>query len=168
MEIMHEPAPVPITPVRTADDLAAVIALFRVYAASLEVDLTYQNFDAEMAAMPGKYAPPKGELLLARSPSGVPIGCVGLRPLDVLGCCEMKRLYVSSEGRGTGLGRRLVEAVIREAERSGYSEMRLDTLPSMVDAIALYRKLGFEPMEPYYETPVVGTIFLRRSLRQAS
>jgi ribosomal protein S18 acetylase RimI-like enzyme len=168
MEVMHEHAPAAITPVRTADDLASVIKLFRAYAASLEVDLTYQNFDAEMAAMPGKYAPPKGELLLARAPSGASIGCVGLRPLDVLGCCEMKRLYVSSEGRGTGLGRRLVEAVIGEAERIGYSEMRLDTLPSMVDAIALYRKLGFKPMEPYYETPVAGTIFLRRSLRRAS
>jgi GNAT superfamily N-acetyltransferase len=151
MEVMHEHAPAAITPVRTADDLASVIKLFRAYAASLEVDLAYQNFDAEMAAMPGKYAPPKGELLLARAPSGAPIGCVGLRPLDVLGCCEMKRLYVSSEGRGTGLGRRLVEAVIREAERIGYSEIRLDTLPFMVEATALYKRTGFDPMEPYYE-----------------
>jgi GNAT superfamily N-acetyltransferase len=168
MKFMHEPAPAAITPVRTADDLASVITLFRAYAGSLQVDLTYQNFEAEMAAMPGKYAPPNGELLLARALSGAPIGCVGLRPLDDPGCCEMKRLYVSPEGRGIGLGRRLVEAVVREAERIGYSELRLDTLPFMDDAIALYRKSGFEPMEPYYETPVVGTVFLRRSLRQAS
>jgi ribosomal protein S18 acetylase RimI-like enzyme len=76
----------------------------------------------------------------------------------------MKRLYVLPEGRGSGLGRKLIDAVVREAERIGYNEMRLDTLPSMAGAIALYRKLGFEPIEPYYDTPVIGTIFMRRSL----
>jgi ribosomal protein S18 acetylase RimI-like enzyme len=76
----------------------------------------------------------------------------------------MKRLYVSPEMRGLGLGERLVDAVVQEAERIGYREMRLDTLPSMAGAIALYRKLGFKPIEPYYETPVIGTIFMRRSL----
>ena len=165
---MNEPASFLIKPVRSADDLASVIKLFRAYAGSLDVDLAYQNFEAEMAAMPGRYAPPHGELLLACNSNGAPMGCVGLRPLDHPGCCEMKRLYVSPEARGMGLGRLLVEAVLREAERIGYSEMRLDTLPFMDDAIALYRRLGFEPMEPYYDTPVVGTIFLRRSLRQAS
>jgi ribosomal protein S18 acetylase RimI-like enzyme len=79
----------------------------------------------------------------------------------------MKRLYVSPEGRGSGLGKRLVEAVVREAERIGYREMRLDTLPSMAEAIALYRKSGFEPMEPYYDTPVSGTIFMRRALARS-
>jgi GNAT superfamily N-acetyltransferase len=150
----------------SAADLAAVIALFRAYAASLDVDLAYQGFEAEMAAMPGKYAPPAGRLLLARSADGVPLGCVGLRALDP-GCCEMKRLYVAPEGRGTGLGARLVEAVIREAEAIGYREMRLDSLPSMGPAIALYRKRGFETMAPYYDTPVAGTVFLRRVLRPA-
>jgi len=164
---MREPAPAHIAPVSTADDLASVITLFRAYAASLDVDLAYQNFEAEMVAMQGKYAPPKGELLLVRDLAGAPIGCVGLRPLDAA-CCEMKRLYVSPDGRGMGLGRRLVEAVVREAERIRYGEMRLDTLPSMTDAIALYQRLGFERMEPYYDTPVVGTIFLRRSLEQPS
>src|SRR5215207_3431052 len=103
-----------------------------------------QNFEAEMEAMPGKYAPRAGELLLARDRGGTPMGCVGLRPLDAHGCCEMKRLYVLPEGRGSGLGRKLIDAVVREAERIGYHEMRLDTLPSMAGAIALYRKLGFE------------------------
>jgi ribosomal protein S18 acetylase RimI-like enzyme len=80
----------------------------------------------------------------------------------------MKRLYVSPKGRGFGLGERLVDAVVKEAKRIGYREMRLDTLPSMTGAIALYQKFGFEPIEPYYETPVIGTIFMRRSLIERS
>ena len=161
---MHVRAHFRIAPVRTANDLKATVKLFRAYASSLDVDLSYQNFEAEMEAMPGKYAPPAGELLLARDRGGTPMGCVALRPLDAQGCCEMKRLYVVPEGRGSGLGRKLVDAVVKEAERIGYREMRLDTLPSMTGAIALYRKLGFEPIEPYYATPVIGTIFMRRSL----
>jgi ribosomal protein S18 acetylase RimI-like enzyme len=141
--------------------------LFRAYASSLDVDLSYQNFEAEMAAMPGKYAPPAGELLLARMSNGTPVGCIGLRPIEPCGCCEMKRLYVSPDGRGSGIGKRLVEAIVREAERIGYREMRLDTLPSMAEAVALYRKSGFEPMEPYYATPVIGTIFMRRVLARS-
>jgi ribosomal protein S18 acetylase RimI-like enzyme len=156
-----------VSPVRTAEDLAAAVRLFRAYASSLDVDLSYQNFEQEMAAMPGKYAAPAGVLLLARDAGGAPVGCVGLRPIEPPGCCEMKRLYVAPEARGWGLGERLVAAVIREADRIGYREMRLDTLPSMAGAIALYRKLGFETMEPYYATPVAGTIFLRRMLRAA-
>ena len=156
-----------IAEARTQADLAAVVALFRAYAASLEVDLAYQGFEAEMAAMPGKYAPPGGRLLLARSPAGAPLGCVGLRALEWPGCCEMKRLYVAPEGRGAGLGAGLVEAVIREAEAIGYREMRLDSLPSMGPAIALYRRHGFHAMAPYYETPVAGTVFLRRILHPA-
>ena len=157
-----------IAPVRTADDLAAAVKLFRAYASSLDVDLSYQNFEAEMAAMPGQYAPPAGELLLARSSDGTPAGCVALRPIAPHGCCEMKRLYVSPQGRGSGLGERLVDAVVREAERIGYREMRLDTLPSMTEAIALYRKSGFTPIEPYYDSPVIGTIFMRRFLARSS
>jgi GNAT superfamily N-acetyltransferase len=121
-----------IMPVRTANGLASAVKLFRAYASSLDIDLSYQDFEAEMEAMPGKYAPPAGELLLARYPNGTPVGCVGLRPIDPQGCCEMKRLYVSSEGRGFGLGERLVDAVVKEAKRIGYREMRLDTLPSGV------------------------------------
>jgi hypothetical protein len=79
-------------PVRTANDLASAVKLFRAYASSLDIDLSYQDFEAEMEAMPGKYAPPAGELLLARYPNGTPVGCVGLRPIEPQGCCEMKRL----------------------------------------------------------------------------
>src|SRR5271156_3375369 len=165
---MHEPPSFRISPVRTANDLASTVRLFRAYASSLDVDLSYQDFEAEMEAMPGNYAPPAGELLLARHSNGTPVGCVGLRPIEPHGCCEMKRLYVSAEGRGFGLGARLVGAVVKEAERIGYCEMRLDTLPSMAGAIALYRKLGFEPMEPYYDSPVIGTMFMRRSLTERS
>jgi ribosomal protein S18 acetylase RimI-like enzyme len=153
-----------IAPARTESEISAVADLFRAYAASLDVDLCFQGFDAELAAMPGKYAPPAGELLLARDAEGRPIGCVTLRPVDSEGCCEMKRLYVAPKGRGLGLGERLVSALLSEAKRIGYREMRLDTLPSMTGAIALYRKLGFEPMDAYYDTPVGGTLFLRRML----
>ena len=165
---MNERPSFRITPVRTANDLASTVKLFRAYASSLDIDLSYQGFDAEMGALPGKCAPPAGELLLARYPNGTPVGCVGLRHIEPQGCCEMKRLYVSPEVRGCGLGERLVDAVVKEAERIGYREMRLDTLPSMAGAIALYRKLGFEPIEPYYDTPVIGTIFMRRSLIERS
>ncbi|MGI8526620.1 MAG: GNAT family N-acetyltransferase [Pseudolabrys sp.] len=152
-----------IEPVRNSADLAAAIRLFRAYASSLEIDLGYQDFEGEMAAMPGKYAPPAGELLIARD-DGEPVGCVGLRPIEPPDCFEMKRLYVAPEKRGTGLGRRLIDAIINEAERIGYREMRLDTLPTMSEAIALYRRSGFEPMASYYETPVEGTLFMRRAL----
>jgi ribosomal protein S18 acetylase RimI-like enzyme len=153
-----------ISPVTSANDLVSVVTLFRAYATSLDVDLAYQDFEGEMAAMPGKYAPPKGALLLARNAGGAAIGCVGLRPLAPPGCCEMKRLYVTPEGRGSGLGRALVETLVGIAERIGYREMRLDTLPSMAGAQALYRTLGFEVTAPYYETPVAGTLFMRRVL----
>lgn len=153
-----------IRPARSAADIEATTRLFEAYAASLGVDLAFQDFAAELASLPGKYAPPAGELLLARDSRGEPLGCVGLRPIAPDGCCEMKRLYVSPRGRGLGLGRALVEAVIGEAVRIGYREMRLDTLPFMAEAVALYRKIGFVPIEPYYDTPVAGTIFLGRSL----
>jgi ribosomal protein S18 acetylase RimI-like enzyme len=149
-------------------DLKAVIALFREYAGSLEVDLSYQGFEGEMAAMPGKYAPPSGALFLARGDGGLPAGCVALRPLDVSGACEMKRLYVAPHARGTGLGRRLAAAAIAAAEAIGYSEIRLDTLPSMTEALQLYRALGFEVITPYYDTPVAGTVFLRLRLAKAA
>jgi len=145
-------------------DLQAVTALFREYAASLEIDLSYQDFEGEMAAMPGKYAPPLGALLLARHSGGWPAGCVALRPLDEPGICEMKRLYVAPQARGLGLGRSLAVAAMGSAARIGYAEIRLDTLPSMAPALALYRALAFEPIAPYYNTPVAGTVFLRRKL----
>ncbi len=165
---MHRIERFAITQAATPADLAAAIVLFRAYAASLDIDLAYQDFEGELAAMPGKYAPPSGEILLARDGSGAAVGCVALRPIAPEGCCELKRLYVAPEGRGAGLGQSLVEAVVAAAERIGYREMRLDTLPTMTGAIALYRKLGFAPMPAYYETPVAGTIFMRLLLGRAT
>lgn len=153
-----------IRPVRTAADVAATAQLFNAYASALGIDLSFQDFAAELANLPGRYAAPAGALLLARDLPGEPLGCVGLRPMAGDGCCEMKRLYVSPRARGLGLGRALVDAIIAEAVRIGYQEMRLDTLPTMAEAIALYRKAGFMPIEPYYATPLAGTIFLGRSL----
>ena len=156
--------PLRISPARTADDITAAARLFQAYADSLGVDLAYQDFAAELAGLPGKYAPPAGALLLARAGDGAPAGCVALRALDTPGCCEMKRLYVAPHGRGTGLGRALVEAVTTEARRLGYREIRLDTLPFMTDAMRLYAALGFRPIAPYYDTPIAGTRFLALSL----
>lgn len=153
-----------IDPARCAEDVAAVAQLFRAYAASLDVDLAYQGFGAELAGLPGAYAPPRGELLLARDRNGTALGCVALRPMEVDGCAEMKRLYVPPVGRGVGLGRALIEAAIGAAIRIGYQEIRLDSLPSMTAAIRLYRRCEFMPMPPYYASPVAGTVFLRRAL----
>jgi ribosomal protein S18 acetylase RimI-like enzyme len=158
------PSPFRIEAVRNTRDLGAAIALFRAYANSLDIDLGYQDFEGEMASMPGKYAPPGGELLLARNRDGEAIGCVGLRPITPDGCCEMKRLYVTPQGRGSGLGEKLVADIVRIAEERGYREMRLDTLPTMASAIALYRRFGFTPMDAYYDTPIAGTLFMRRVL----
>lgn len=153
-----------IRAVRSTADLDAVARLFDAYACSIGIDLGYQDFDQELATLPGKYAAPDGELLLARDRSGAPLGCVGLRPIEPAGCCEMKRLYVAPEARGLGLGKALVAAVIAEAERIGYREMRLDTLPTMAEAISLYRQAGFRPIGPYYRTPIEGTLFFARRL----
>jgi ribosomal protein S18 acetylase RimI-like enzyme len=153
-----------IRPVRKTADLAATALLFEAYSNSLPVDLGYQDFASELATLPGKYSPPDGELLLATSRQEEPLGCVALRPLAFAGKCEMKRLYVSPASRGTGLGKALMASVIAEARRIGYDEMWLDTLPSMLAAQRMYREAGFEPMEPYYDTPVSGTVFLRLPL----
>lgn len=149
-----------ILPVRTPGDLAATADLFAGYAASLPVDLGYQDFDGELAALPGKYAPPAGELFLARDAAGAPLGCVGLRPLRDDGCCEMKRLFLLPAARGLGLGRALTEAVVEQARSLGYRELRLDTLASMTAAQTLYARMGFEPIAPYYEPTPAGTVFM--------
>lgn len=146
-------------PANITTDLPAIIQLFRAYAASLPIDLGYQGFEEELASLPGKYAPPHGALLIARDAEGAALGCVAMRPLDD-GVCEMKRLYVAPEGRGAGLGRALAEAIIEAARAAGYREMRLDTLASMAGAQALYRALGFVEIEPYYDTPIEGTVFM--------
>lgn len=153
-----------IAPARTAADIEAVAALFAGYAASLPVDLGYQDFEGELAALPGKYAPPAGELFLARDAAGAPLGCVGLRPLPDDGCCEMKRLFLHPAARGLGLGRALTQAVVDHARRSGYRELRLDTLGSMTAAQALYASMGFKRVDPYYAPTPDGTVFMGLAL----
>lgn len=147
----------------SADDVDAVRELFRDYQETLGVDLGFQGFDRELAELPGSYAPPRGLLLLARRDDGEPVGCVALQELapDV---CEMKRLYVRPSHRGDGLGRELVDAVIDAAREHGYRSMRLDTLPSMVEAAPLYASFGFSEIEPYYDNPVAGARFLELEL----
>lgn len=160
-------APFVISAARSDRDIRDVAELFAAYAEALGIDLGFQGFSAELAAMPGKYAPPRGELLIARRPDGEALGCVGLRLIDPSGCCEMKRLYVSPRARGLGIGKALVDAVITAAGAIGYREMRLDTLPTMGEAVALYRTRGFVEIAPYYETPIVGTIFMAKRLGPA-
>ena len=149
-----------ILPAANPADLADAARLFRAYADSLPIDLGYQGFEDELAALPGKYAPPAGALLIARMTDGAAVGCVALRPIDGDGICEMKRLYVRPEARGGGLGGALIAAILREGRAAGYREMRLDTLPSMRAALAMYAQAGFEEIPAYYPTPVDGTIFL--------
>jgi putative acetyltransferase len=149
---------------RTAEPLAIARELFREYAASLEIDLEYQGFAAEVAGLPGEYAPPRGELLLAYV-EGEVAGCVALRPLrDDIG--EMKRLYVRPQQRGSGIGRKLVEAIIEAARTAKYCELRLDTLATMDRAQRLYRELGFTEIAPYYAGYPAGTRFYALRLEE--
>ena len=153
-----------ITPARSADDLVAVARLFEDYVSALGIDLGFQDFARELAELPGKYAAPAGELLLARGPGGEPLGCIALRPLAAEGCCEMKRLYVRPAYRGFGLGRVLAEALLDEARRAGYSAMLLDTLDDMEAAREMYATLGFEEIPPYYYNPIPGAHYLKADL----
>jgi len=136
--------------------------LFREYEASVGVDLCFQNFQNELDTLPGDYAPPAGRLLLARTGDGA-AGCVALRRVDG-GTCEMKRLYVRPAFRRFGLGRVLVQALLDEAQRIGYSEVLLDTLDDMEAARELYASLGFEEIPPYYYNPIPGAHYLKCTL----
>jgi ribosomal protein S18 acetylase RimI-like enzyme len=138
--------------------------LFNAYASALGIDLGFQDFATELATLPGQYAAPAGELLLARGVHAEPLGCVGVRPIEPYGCCEMKRLYVLPAARGVGLGGALIDAIIAEAVRIGYHEIRLDTLPSMIAAISLYEKAGFTLTQAYYDTPIAETVFFAKRL----
>ncbi len=149
----------------TTGDIADTAALFREYAASLAVDLGFQKFDQELAALPGDYAEPAGTLLLARVGCD-PAGCVGVRPVEPR-ICEMKRLYVRPAFRGLGLGAALAHSAIAAARGRGYERMRLDTLPSMTDARRLYAELGFREIPPYRFNPVEGTSFLELTIRES-
>lgn len=145
------------------DDLETVRRLFRDYARALGIDLGFQAFDAELAALPGKYAPPRGRLLLAWQGDAA-LGCVALRPIDDERC-EMKRLYVDPTLRGSGLGRQLAVRICDEARAAGYRRICLDTLESMAAARGLYADLGFRPTVPYVYNPLPGAIFLALELR---
>jgi putative acetyltransferase len=148
MELIHASSDEDITKVRT---------LFSEYASSLGFDLSFQNFEVELDSLPGEYSPPEGVIILAQE--GVDIaGCVALRRLGE-GICEMKRLYVRPAFRRKSVGKMLSKAVIEEARKRGYRRMRLDTVPSMKEAIVLYRLLGFKEIAPYRYNPQQGAIF---------
>ena len=147
-------------------EMDAVRDIFREYAASLSIDLEFQGFDAELNALPGEYAPPRGCLLLAHV-EGMVAGCCALRPLDSAdypNTAEMKRLYVRKAFRGFGLGRQLAEAMLEQARLAGYASVLLDTLDEMEAARALYTELGFEEIPPYYHNPVAGSHYLKADI----
>ena len=144
--------------------------IFREYADGLGVDLAFQDFDGELAALPGEYAPPTGALLLALV-GDVVAGCAAMRPIDDVdyaNACEMKRLYVRPGFRGCGVGRLLAQALLDRATQAGYSNMLLDTLDDMEAARDLYDSLGFEEIPPYYFNPVPGAHYLRAALNEAA
>ena len=154
-----------VTP-RTPGEIDAVRGIFREYALALGVDLCFQGFDAELAALPGAYIEPRGALLTTFS-DGLLAGCCGLRPLDTVdypNACEMKRLYVRPQFRGLGIGRLLAEAVMDCARQAGYACILLDTLSDMETARALYQELGFKEIPPYYHNPISGFHFLKARL----
>lgn len=151
-----------------ADQIAAARTLFREYAANLGVDLSFQGFEAELAALPGDYQAPGGALLLAQV-DGEWAGCCALRPTHDTGftdAAEMKRLYVRDVFRGFGLGRQLAERILESAAQLGYARVLLDTLDDMEAARALYADLGFTEIPPYYDNPLPGAHYLMVDLRQ--
>ena len=153
-----------IKPAAFPDDLSVVKKLFREYADSLDIDLGFQDFEAELASLPGKYEAPRGCVLLARNGDEV-VGCIALRPVDAE-TCEMKRLYVNPASRSLQLGRKLVERLCEEARKMGYRMICLDTIPSMASAIRLYTSFGFKPVAPYVFNPLKGAMFLGLDLTQ--
>jgi len=157
---------VELTTPATPSELDEIRTIFREYAQGLGVDLCFQNFDEELASLPGEYAAPRGALFLARV-DGELAGSVALRPLDAAdapNAAEMKRLYVRKAFRGFGLGRQLAEAALDAARRAGYDSVLLDTLDDMEAARALYEELGFYEIPPYYHNPIAGAHYLKADL----
>jgi putative acetyltransferase len=155
-----------IAEARGTSDMAQARAIFLEYAGSLSVDLCFQSFDQELASLPGDYAGPRGEILLAWCGTAL-AGCVALRAMDDAdypNAAEMKRLYVRPAFRGSGLGRELTERILDAARARGYSAVLLDTLDDMEAARALYEDLGFEEIPPYYHNPIAGAHYLKVSL----
>ena len=151
---------------RVVSELDELRRIFREYAQSIQVDLCFQDFDRELANLPGDYAPPRGSVLMA-TVNGEVAGCCALRPLDATdypNACEMKRLYVRPAFRGLGLGRDLAERTLDAARQSGYHCALLDTLDEMETARALYQDLGFEEVPPYYHNPLAGAHYLKADL----
>lgn len=168
------PAAFPIRVAQGASDVALARALIEEYAAWLGVDLCFQGLADELAALPGKYAPPAGRLLLAGAP-GDAVGCIALRPLapGSFGAAEgafaapvgeVKRLYVQPRARGTGTGRALAEAIVDAARAFGYRTLCLDTLERMNEARALYESLGFRRCAPYYDNPLDDVVYYSLAL----
>jgi GNAT superfamily N-acetyltransferase len=152
-----------ISPARTRTELISLAALFRAYAGSLDIDLGPQGFQKEVDALPGIYAPPQGELLLAKRGDHV-LGCIALKPLAP-GVAEIKRLYVREQARGLGVGKALVAAILATARTCGYSQVKLDTLPQMQSAIALYTAAGFAPIPAYGSHAYPGLVCFGKTLR---
>jgi putative acetyltransferase len=152
---MDSPA---LIPVESPDHIEIVRSLFVEYQRAIGIDLCFQNFNDELANLPGEYTPPEGRLYMCHV-GEIPGGCVALRKIDER-TCEMKRMYVRPQFRGRHLGRLLAEKIIAEARTIGYEAMRLDTLPAMTEAIALYRSLGFRPTEAYRLNPHPGAIYM--------
>ncbi|RCS28754.1 GNAT family N-acetyltransferase [Rhodanobacter denitrificans] len=165
---MSASSTIAIAPARLPDDIEIVRSLFAEYIDSLGIDLSFQDVGAELAQLPGKYAPPRGVILLARDDAGAALGCVALRPWPEPGVCEIKRLYVRPAARGRALGRRLAEAAIAWAAGASYARVLLDTLASMQAARQLYVALGFRPVAPYYDNPVPGTWYMALELEPGS
>jgi ribosomal protein S18 acetylase RimI-like enzyme len=151
-----------VTQAQTTDEIERVRALMREYQLRLGVDLSFQGFETELAALPGSYAPPSGRLLLAVHEQ-TSVGCVALQRITS-SRAEMKRLYVPPSARGLGVGRRLVGEILTAAQAIGYSEVVLDTLPNMREAQCLYEQFGFRDIEPYRPNPIAGTRYLGKSL----
>jgi putative acetyltransferase len=149
---------------QAGENLKIIKKLFEEYAESLGFDLSFQNFDEELANLPGDYASPTGCLLLAIH-QGHAAGCIALRRLSE-GICEMKRLYVRPQFRRKGIGRELAKAVIERAGKTGYTRMRLDTVPTMDAARGLYESLGFKNIDAYRYNPLKGAIFMELTLTE--
>lgn len=151
-----------IVAVDGGEDLQTVRELFQEYSRSLDIDLCFQNFEQELAGLPGAYASPRGRLLLGLRGQEA-VGCIALRPIaeDI---AEVKRLYVRPSFRRLGAGRQLAQAIIVLARQIGYRSARLDTLAGMREAIALYQSLGFRPIPPYYDNPNGCALFMELKL----
>jgi ribosomal protein S18 acetylase RimI-like enzyme len=151
---------------RLQDEITVIKELFQEYADSLNFDLDFQEFRKELETLPGKYSSPEGSILVAKE-NGETVGCVAVRPLDSE-ICEMKRLYVKPAHRGKKIGQELAAAIIEEAKRIGYKVMRLDTVEAMKEASALYRALGFQPIDAYYYNPLPGAMYFELKLGESN